>query len=236
MREQYLIIIISIAVIGLIIYVYFSNTRHKRKINLALCKTDNFDPSETYYSRNFETSISIDKLKNKVCFIDKKYNSLQYSFKDLIESEVLTDGLTYTKQSTRRKIGRSLRVGAVGQLAVAVDGRLSKRNKTRTNIDNIDINVTVNDLDNPVFEVSFLTQQFKKGGTIIEKEALIEAQYWHGLISALIKKADFEDAPDEEVIGTRKAKNILSVPGETNKLIASKEKGAVAQEEFELQK
>lgn len=229
--------IIIIVVIALGIYIWYAIRRHeKKKINEALDKVKDFNPTETYVSRSIKTSISIDKAKNKICFIDQNRKTHPFSYKDIYESEILTDGNTYTKQSTGRTIGGLVIGGAVAGIAGAVVGGLSGKRKKVVNINKIDLKVTVNSTSKPVYVVNFFNPQLKKGGTITDKEAMRDAQHWHSLISVLIKRADKEEGIKEVESKSLENNKSISIPDELIKLNELKEKGILTQEEFENQK
>lgn len=229
------VIIISITVGGLALWLYLK-FKDRQKIKNTVSNLKNFKPSETYIpSDHGKTSLSIDKNGNKICFIDdtrgKGKRTRVYGYKDIYECEVLTDGETYLKSSTTRTVAGYVIGGAIGGVAGAVVGGLSGKKTSKENIKSIKLSVRVNNSTKPIFIIPFLNKQVKKGDADYNT-AIKTAQYWHALISGLIKQANSE----EPVAQPHNFEGNLSVSDELLKLNDLKEKGIITAEEFQSQK
>ncbi|WP_431809148.1 SHOCT domain-containing protein [Brevibacillus agri] len=213
-------------------------------------KNENFSISKKYLSDHNDCGIAIDENAKKISFLymDRAYT---YSYKDILESEIIEDGISVTKTSRGSQIGGAL-LGAVLAGGVgAIVGGLSGEKKTLDKVKNVDLKVIVNDTKNPIHKINFfksidpITYQETKDGEKKDspkyKAAIENANHWQALISVLIRQADEEDKSKiqekvEEISVAKETISSLSVADELLKLSELHKKGIISQEEFDKQK
>ena len=131
--------------------------------------------------------VAIDEGRGKICLIAGEQYRV-FGFSDLVESEVLVDGVSQTKVS---RLGQVAGI-AVGALALgpagAVIGGLSAKTTTQTRVDGVKLKLVVDDLSCPVHIINFM--ELKNTGGTIPAVALQEASAWHDLLSVIIRRAE----------------------------------------------
>jgi len=176
------------------LYFRFSDNK---KIKSIIENQEGFTPRHIYIGRRglVTVAIAIDGERHKVCIVnvglDVKANSIIkiYSFNDILSCEVFEDDFSVTKtvrssQALGMAVG-GLAFGGVG----AVIGGLSGAQKTAGNVRKIDLRIVVNDINQPTYDIPFLSIETKKGG-IVHGDASEKARFWAGLLSIAIKQAD----------------------------------------------
>ncbi len=229
------ILIIAI-IIGIVLIFAFFKSEDEKKITSSISSLDNFVASETYFAPWFgNTSISIDKPNRKICFVDsgnKGKKTSIYSYKDIYECRILTDGETYSSQSTTRSVAGYIVGGFLGGTAGAVIGGLGGKKKNVEKIKNIKLTIIVNDTTTPLYTVIFLDEEVKKGD-YTHKDALKKAEYWHALISVYIKQANLEETSASKI---HIPKQQISIAEELIKLDDLRKKNIISEDEFQVYK
>jgi hypothetical protein len=196
-------------------------------------------------SKNFTSSNRYISLEGGSIFIDENQNSISlenkfgqisiYKYRDILSSEITSDGETIISTNRGSQLGGALLGGLIGGGIGAVIGGLSGSQTSESKIKNINLQIVVNDTKNPVFNITFLKSQLGVYKNSTEyKNSFESANYWYNLISVLIRKADEEDRIKE----TKKQPNIetLSIADEISKLVSLKEQGILTEDEFNQQK
>ncbi|ARK32401.1 SHOCT domain-containing protein [Halalkalibacter krulwichiae] len=213
-------------------------------------KANEFNASQSIYSCDHTSMLAIDENSKRISFVRTKgVNFIDnndfvidtYSYKDLLESHILEDGVSTTKTSRTSQIGGALigglLVGGVGALI----GGLSGKKKTAEEVKSVKLQIVVNDTKKPVQEISFLKQkvEVKKDNPLYE-QALVDATHWHKLISVLIKQADQEDkvmnAQTNIELESGQKQNTYIHADEIRKLHDLFKEGIITEEEFDIQK
>lgn len=135
--------------------------------------------------------LSIDSVNRKICFIDGT-NLIVKQFKDVLEAELKIDGSTITKTSRGSQVlgvavGSTLGAifGGVGVGVGAMIGGLSGSTQSIDKIKTISLQILVNDLTNPVHEITLTNL------TPI-KTALDEAKEWNGIFKVILFQGEEE--------------------------------------------
>lgn len=234
----------------IVLLVIFIDREGKRKKELkaqALSQIDiaykeleniNFTVSQKHIGKDNKTSLAIDENSQKIGLIEGNKQKT-FSYRDILQSEIIEDGVQITTTSRSSQIGGAL-IGSVLAGGVgAIIGGLSARQIASEEFKKIDLRIIVNDTQNPVFVLNFMNQEDfpVKQASPIYKEAIEKANRWHYLISVLIKKADQEDQLTQEK--ERRSENnssTSSVAEELLKLSTLVKEGMITQEEFNVQK
>ena len=174
----------------------------------------------------FVSAVGFDKSNMKICFVNDINEINIYSFNDIMESEIVVDGLTLVKTSATSTIGRAI-VGGVltGGVGAIIGGVTGKKSHSEL-VNYIDLKICINDSSNPFYKIRFLDTECKKGD-FIYKEGYEKAEKWHGIISTFIKQSDLKENQKE------------SISSNVNDLLKLKElldSDLLTREEFEEQK
>ncbi len=184
-----------------------------------------FRPSQKFIGTDHRTGIAIDEQSKRVCLIGEQYGRATLKvlpYRDVLESEVVENGVSVTKTSRGSQVGGALLGGLVLGGVGAVIGGLSAKKTTTSKVTSVDLRVVVNDTREPVHRLRFPTRA--------------QAEHWHALISVIIRQADQEDRASANAPGGQSAQAPVSVADELAKLSALMEKGLITQGEFQAQK
>lgn len=187
-------------------------------------------------------AIAIDTVNKKVVIMRGVTDTepLIISYRDVLSSEIIEDGETVTKTSRGSQIGGAL----IGGLALggvgAIIGGLSGSTKSAEKISKLALLITINDIANPVHYVMFIHEEslsHKKSGTVY-KNAMGQAQEWHGKIQVLIRQADEEDRRQEKdnLMKTVAITPPTSLADELTKIGTLRDSGVLTEKEFISQK
>ncbi|PZD97155.1 hypothetical protein DNH61_04510 [Paenibacillus sambharensis] len=184
-----------------------------------------FTITKSCLSEDHLTGIAIDEERKQVCLVrDGDSNNVKiYSYRDLLESKIVEDGVMVTTTCRESQIGGALIGSLIAGETGAIIGGLSGTTTTSKKVTRIDLHITVNDMEEPTFYLKFSSSMEK-------------AQHWHGIISVLIRRADDEDQLMEKQQADNKVSPGSSVADELSKLFELLRQGIISQEEFDKQK
>ncbi len=212
------------------------NTSEKKKgMLLEIEKLDDFEVSQQIMGNDGESGLAIDEIRHKFCLIKQEYGTIStkiYTYKDLLETEILEDGLSISKTARGSQLGGMLIGGlALGGVGAIIGGLSGKKNQI-DKVSSIDLKIVVNDTKSPMFLINFLKHSdgYKKD-SFIYKTSIQTIREWNSLMAVLIKKADEEDKNTKD-----KETNNVSIADEIIKLKKLLEEGLLSEKEFEQQK
>lgn len=166
-------------------------------------------------------------------------------YRDVLSSEIIEDGETVTKTQRGSQVAGVLIGGlALGGIG-AIIGGLSGSTKSLGKVSKIALMITINDLRDPVHYVMLLDESSALAADAAigkthpsYKEAMGEAQKWHGKMKVIIRQADEEDRRQEKA----DAENTVTVASQTSladelkKLSELRDQGILTEDEFATQK
>jgi hypothetical protein len=193
----YILGLFVIGIIGLIIKIYWGSSEIDEKLNrknrLKQLILDNTQiQGKTFIDEESTKAIVIDDQNKKIHLFSLIENKcLVYNFEDVIQSEVVIDNNTII--TTNR--GQQLLGGVVGGLIAGVPGviigALSSSKIQTEKIKNVELKLTLNDIDNSIFKISFLNQIAVNKGLSKDfymiKNALNEVEIWQGYFNVIMK-------------------------------------------------
>ena len=165
-------------------------------INPYECKVFKMDHFASLKRLQELRGFSIDEKSMKICLLKLCSTGLKYKvigFKDLIACEIVEDGVSVTKNSRSSQAGGALIGGMLLGGTGAIIGGLSGKKKTVQELQSISLRLTINDLDDPVFDCLLNVVPLKDNQTYkkrIEELAL----HWHAIMEVLIKRADMTNS------------------------------------------
>lgn len=192
------IIILLVTLLFLaVINSFLKSKRKKTLINSQLNKIQEFTPNQVLLNSDITNGIAVDNNREKICIFSiskkNKLSSSVYHSQDIFSVEIIEDGDCITSTSRGSQVA-GLAIGGVLLGGVgAVVGGLSGKKKESKKVSQVDLNVTLNNLSNPVNTISLLAlPSFKTSEPY--KIAIKSAKKWEAIIAILIKRADVKIA------------------------------------------
>lgn len=175
-----------------IAYPIYSSLYGSKRIKKFISSQPNLKLLDTYISNDGSKGIAIDDQNKKIILADKNRANV-FDYKDVVSSELIIDNVSLVKTNRGSQLvgvaAGSLLAGGIG----AIIGGLSGSRRSIDNIKSIELKVTVNDMQNPIFVIPFLKDGFKKGfkkDGLFHKTAIAQAEKWQGRIELAIKQSN----------------------------------------------
>ncbi|BCS85959.1 hypothetical protein prwr041_18520 [Prevotella herbatica] len=122
-------------------------------------------------------------INNKRCIFSEKV----IPFSDIIACELVIDGESVYKKSTSRVLGGAIVGNVLAGGVGTVIGGLSGKSKKKEKIKSINLNLTLRDIENPLYIIKFYEY---KGTDMLLDTIKKAAEEWKSRISAIIDKED----------------------------------------------
>lgn len=215
-------------------------TKQFDEINTILSKTTDFKASHKFISPIADGMIAIDEVSKKVLLIENKHNNLMhfsktsskyeyqhkvFSFNDVLQAEILEDGVTVNKTSTGSQVGRAVLGGLVAGGVGAVIGGLSGETVSSDKIKKAQLKVIVNDKEKSFYIITLVSfDEPQSKDNLYYKPMNDKLIHCFNLLTHILKKEE---------------KNITSassVADELTKLAALYKDNLLTHEEYESQK
>jgi hypothetical protein len=205
-------LIISIIIIFLV-YALAKNKQPKKKIYMinqdnlySLINKHEIKEKSKFVSRDFSNALVVDEQNNLHIFYSKykkenglhEFGNSKFPYNQIIESETIIDSQSIYKTNRSSQLA-GMAVGglAFGSLGMMLGGLTSNKLKLDS-IKSIDLKLTVEDINKPVYKINFLTNRdiytnqlitngYSKDSTEV-KVAINNIEKWHGIMDVLIKK------------------------------------------------
>lgn len=129
--------------------------------------------------------MDVSHTKNKLDETDIKF----ISCKDLLQVELLEDDFSVTKTERTSQIGSALLGTILAGEFGAIVGSLTSKKMNKKHVDKLVLQIVVNDLNNPVYQVNFLRNSMSKESKSY-REIFNKANHWLKLLSVIIKRND----------------------------------------------
>ncbi|GIP42826.1 hypothetical protein J45TS6_12850 [Paenibacillus sp. J45TS6] len=214
-----------------------SQKRHETDDRLK--RIPNYKSSQRYTSANGDVTLSIDETNKQISLVSlNSYKDKVYSYRDILKSEILTDGMSVTSTNRGSQIGGALLGGLLAGGVGALIGGLSGSTTSQEKVKKIELNVIVNDTVNPIHKIAFLDSEFSAYAKDTQeyKDSYNTAYHCHQLIGVLIRQADEEDKRTETSTISNSSQSNVSVADELRKLVQLKDEGIISGDEFDIQK
>lgn len=180
-------------------------------------------------SDDIKTILSYDEGRGKINFTTENGNKT-YEFKDIMQSEIIQNGVSVTKTSRGSQLGGAIVGGVLLGGVGAVIGSLSGITKTEEKIKKIQLKIVVKDTHAPNHYVSFLDSEKELENDNSRLQSAVEkVNHWNSIISVLINKSDEKVKDDSSTRSVSAADELL-------KLSELLKQGLITQDEFDKQK
>lgn len=158
-----------------------------------------------------------------------------YRYTDLLAYELLEDDSQITKGGLGRAIVGGVAFGGVG----AIVGGVTGKKKTKKIVDSMMIKITVNDIENPMLVIPFITKPTKIKSKDY-KAAHTDAHKMLSMLAVITAKAEQQLSPDVLIqlqqAESNQTPDITDPFEEVKKLKELLDMGIINEEEFELKK
>lgn len=191
-----------------------------------------FKTSRSLMEREGLFGIAIDQEhKRWMVTTSESYKPTCYSFSDLISYEIVDDGLEVISSNAGNAAIGGILFGAVGAIA----GASAKREISKT-CDDLHIDITVNDLQNPHIVLTLIKGTFDRNS-----EAYREKADFAKDVASLLAYIKANSAPQPVVdpqpkIESPRETGSTNIYDELERLHGLKEKGIITEEEFQKKK
>ncbi|MDA2381444.1 SHOCT domain-containing protein [Bacillus cereus] len=215
---------------------------------------EGFKVTQEFISPDMEAMIAIDEDNMKVLIINNKvenvaelsqtlskydYEHQIFSYKDILQSEILEDDVTLTRTSRGSQIGGALLGGILAGGVGAIIGGLSGSTKSINEVKKVQLQIVVNNTKKSFYRITFMSAE-----TAISKDSSIyinsnkQITQWHSLFKVIIDMADKEDKGNNIQINHNNVSNTSTsnFADEIRKLHDLLKEGIITQEEFDSQK
>lgn len=248
MESSLALFIVAMIIIVVAIFAMVSNHNdRKNSFKSSVSTIPGFNVGAHYVSHSGDCSIATNSDFSKIC-LSKTIRGIPsnkvFPSYDILSSEVIEDGQSITKTVRSSQIGGAIVGGLILGGVGAVIGGLSGRKINAEKVTKITLRIIVNDPENPIYDICFLSLETNKNSTTY-KLAIENAQEWQARLDVMIKRADKinEAQPIAETIQTvkktkkiKKAKTSCWRSDELLKLADLRDGGLLTDAEFEHRK
>lgn len=156
--------------------------------------------------------------------VSKKITPIIYKYSDILEYELIEDGDSITKGGLGSAVAGGLIFGGVG----AIVGGVTGGKKTKTLVNNLQIKITIKDINNPIVYINLITTSVKSSSFLYK----ITQDYAQKILSTL--SVILDNAKKQEKIS--RDNSDVSIADELVKMKRLLDEGILSQEEFEKAK
>ncbi|MFT3809421.1 MAG: SHOCT domain-containing protein [Micropepsaceae bacterium] len=209
----------------------------KNAVDQKFSGVSDFTPDYKYLGEDGSTGLAIDMQRKKLCLVIGLTGSVRvYDHRDILEVEIVEDGVTISKTSRTSQAGNAILGGLVFGGVGAVVGALTSASRSYGKVRRLDLKIVINDPAAPVFLLNFLSAEAAAGGFTHSTFSKV-AQEWAGRLKVLIKAADDED--QQQLASQAPTALIAASPSrlqELERLGRLREQGILTEDEFQLEK
>lgn len=167
------------------------------KVTPDKCTVYNMNPSAllsivTTYGERELRGLSIDEENMKICLIRILNTGVKHrivGFKDLMACDIVRDGESVIKTSRSSQVGGALVGGLLLGSTGAIIGGLSAKQQLAQEINTITLRITINDLNNPVYDC-LLNSTPLKDDPVYAKQIEELALHWFKVMEVIIKRTE----------------------------------------------
>lgn len=191
--------ILGFLVIGILISIIpFSSTSKKERNQQINYQTklnklidDNvIEKTRTFINNEFTKAIILDEVNKKIHLFNVSNNTCRnYNFDDIIQSEIIVDNSTLIKSQKGKQILGAVVGNAIAGVPGMIVGALLPDQIVSEKVKNINLKLTLNDIDNPIYQISFLNSNKALSKDFAQvKNAITSIDKWHGIFDVIIKQ------------------------------------------------
>lgn len=183
-----------IVIVGIVIFVCAwvytqKNLKDFKKSILSSCAEKGINLSQFYMSSKDYSGIAIDHSQKKICLIDgSAYNLVDFDY--IISCELKENGEEIIKTSRTSQLAGAVIGGALfGGVGAVIGGLSGSKVKNAGKIKDLDLEIIINDTENPIHTVSFLDglTEYKKNDDVY-RDIYRTARRWYGILSVVVNQ------------------------------------------------
>lgn len=184
---------------------------------------------------NDHDSIALDNTRKKIGILNKEVMAGRvFRAADVMSVEVYEDGRTISQANRGRQVGAALVGNIIAGGPGAVIGGLGARVRSRDEIHDLTLRLTVDDRKFPIFDLRLNKAAVLKG-SVLHSELSTTARGWASLVEAMMRTAgpslQASEASSEEKL-RNSAPSMHGLADELAKLSALRASGVLTEEEF----
>ena len=229
-----LLFIFCMLIVGAIAYGVIQTietSKKKSELSAAISVVPHFSAKDYFVGVDGKTSIAINGDHSKLCLTSdpKHYSPILIEAERVISAEIAEDGSSVTQTSRTSQVGGALVGGLVFGGVGALVGGLSGKTATRSKVKKIELLLTLDDHETPIYSICFLNMEVSTDFPMY-KDAMSKARHWLAIIDGMIHRAGKLTAP---AVAQPVSK---SVADELAKLADLHARGILSDQEFQSQK
>jgi len=237
MVAAFVVVVIVAVVIAVIQGVAQGKARDEMRMSLA-----GNSATQQFISSNASAGIGVNEVAKLVIFTLPGQGSRSVAFRDLLQSEVIEDGMTLTKTQRTGVVGRGILGGVLLGPLGALGGALTAGQKSTSveRVRKIDLRVLLATMSNPVYTINFLeNHEGVTKDSAQYRDARAKADRWYATLQSCIRQADADEvivAAGGAAAPVQPSAPVASVADELNKLADLHSRGILDDREFAEQK
>lgn len=217
-----------------------------RRLSESIHNNESFEATQQFVSVDKLTAIAIDEQRKKVCIVEFDHETLEevqastilyhsieisyipkiFSYDDILQLEILSDGSSITKTSRKGQIGGAIVGGIIAGGVGAIIAGTGASKTTEEMVKKIQLRIVVNNSQKTYYEVTF--QKFDDA-KLKDNSDYKEVLHWYNLLAYIIKNDSENDKMNE-------SRNVSNVSDEIMRISELHDKGIITKEEFETLK
>lgn len=188
------IIAVVAGIIGIAIVIFFQGVERSKEMERYASNLPDFDGSLILVGEDASHGIAIDISRKLITLLRRapgdEITHRTVGFTDIIGSEIHEDGETTSSANRGSQLSGALVGGALLGGVGAVIGGISGSRREKKTVRNLELRLTVNDINSPTHTVALLA-----GSTSVDRNGIIymaaaeSARQWQGRLEAVIKQA-----------------------------------------------
>lgn len=184
-------------------------------------------------------SVALDSTRNRLGILNKEFMAGRvYDAADIMSVEVYEDGRSIAQASRGRQVGAALVGNMLAGAPGAVIGGLGARVRSRDEIHDLSLRLTLNDTEFPIFDLSLNKGPVLKG-SVLHAKLNTAVRGWAALIEAMMRTAEASPQGSRASTEAATGESIPTVRGladELAKLASLRDSGVLSTDEFNILK
>lgn len=230
------ILLILVGFIILFIIVWLSESvkegNREQKIETVVSSLEGFKNAAKLKLSESRGLLLADKKDKQVCFIDGDGNKHIVAFSDVLDTELIQDGVQVSSRSLTGTIGGAILGGALAGGAGSIVGSSLASSKLGTKVNSIKVRVKMRDITHPSFDIVIyngdigeLDTSKDNGLQLYEKIYLEDARKVMDFFTAVIEEAQRGSMSSSK-------HPTMSIADELKKLATLRDEGTITEQEF----
>ncbi len=233
------VVIVVVVIVGImwIIRNIMQGVQDDKRNNFRLALVEEFPEAKYYFSGDNDSFLFVDFPSEQIIVGVGGVHRTDLPFSDIVKVEILRDGSSQTTSTNRgsQLLGAAVGAVAFGGVGAIIGGLSGSSTTTGGGVSNITLQITTEDIDDPIHEVTFYENESEEGGKRGQQwfdESVRDIAEFASHLDKAIRTVEASKI-EESTAQSKEPETLAGAIGELWKL---KEAGALTQEEFDVQK